>query len=254
MGDGYIKLHRKLLDWGWYSDPNTFRVFMHLLLIASYEENEYRGRKIKPGQAVIGRKKLAKDLGMSEQSVRTSLQHLVSTNEITIEPTNKFSIVTIGSWAKYQVGDNESNHQSNQQPNTQLTNNQPTTNHTQESKESKKVRKDIYKDVPEPIKEPFMRWAAMRKRKKNPLPSEQAVHMALNKLNKLSQNTQKQIELIDYAEFRGWMSFYPIPPDEKQKPKAYREFEKEPEIQATEMPNSTKEIANRLSGMFDVPT
>ena len=31
---GWIKLHRKITEWEWYSDANTFRVFMHLLLTA----------------------------------------------------------------------------------------------------------------------------------------------------------------------------------------------------------------------------
>lgn len=141
MAGGYIKLHRKLLEWGWYSDANTFRVFMHLLLTASYEENEFRGHKLKPGQTVIGRKRLAKDLKMSEQSVRTALQHLISTNEITIKSTNKFTIVTIENWGKYQVDMDGINQQISHQANQQSTNNQPTTNHTQEGKEGKKVKK-----------------------------------------------------------------------------------------------------------------
>lgn len=143
---GYIKLHRKLLKWEWYSDPNTFRVFMHLLLTASYEGNSFRGHKLKAGQVVCGRKQLAKDLGLSEQSVRTALEHLKSTNEITIRTTNRFSIITIEKWAMYQSDTDDINQQTDQQANTQATNNQPTTNHTQEVKKlrNKEIKKDIY--------------------------------------------------------------------------------------------------------------
>ena len=133
--NGYIKLHRKLLNWGWYKDQNTMIVFLHLLLIANFAETEYMGEKIYPGQAVIGRKSLAKALGMSEQNVRTALNHLKSTNEITIKSTNKFSVVTIVKWELYQVNDGKVTNEPTKKP----TNDQPATNHTIRNKESKNI-------------------------------------------------------------------------------------------------------------------
>ena len=32
MNDGYIKLHRKIVDWEWYDDLPVFRLFIHLPL------------------------------------------------------------------------------------------------------------------------------------------------------------------------------------------------------------------------------
>ena len=106
-GNGYIKLHRKLLNWGWYKDQNTKAVFLHLLLTANYAESEYMGVKIHPGQTVIGRKSLAKTLGLSEKNIRTALNHLKETKEITIISTNKFSIATITGWELYQINVDE---------------------------------------------------------------------------------------------------------------------------------------------------
>lgn len=99
---GFIKLHRKILDWEWYGDPYTKLVFLHLLLTANYKETKYRGVTIEPGQTVIGRKALADTLGISERNVRTALNHLKSTNEIAIRTTNKFSVVTVVNWELYQ--------------------------------------------------------------------------------------------------------------------------------------------------------
>ena len=114
-----------MVEWGWYKDNNTKAVFLHLLLIASYEKTTFLGHQIRPGQAVIGRRSLAEDLGMSEQSVRTALNHLKSTNDITIKSTNKFSIVTIVNWASYQSCVDDTNQQNNQPANQRPTNNQP---------------------------------------------------------------------------------------------------------------------------------
>lgn len=137
---GWLKLHRKILAWEWFKDSNTLMVFIYLLCHAQWHDSRYMGHEIKAGQLVTGRKKIAEDLGISEQSVRTSLNHLKSTNEITIKSTNKFSVVTIENWAVYQGDDEETNQQINQQANQQLTNNQPTTNHIQEYKKERKKR------------------------------------------------------------------------------------------------------------------
>jgi predicted transcriptional regulator len=69
----------------------------------------------------IGTLKLSEELHLSRQVIRTSLNRLKSTNEITIKPTNKFSIFTIINWDTYQNRDFENNQQVNQQ----VTNNQP---------------------------------------------------------------------------------------------------------------------------------
>ena len=117
MSDGWIKLHRSLADWGWRSDPNTFNVFINFLLEANYKECEWMGQKILPGQLVFGRKEFSKRTGISEQSIRTSIKRLKSTNEITIKSTNKYSVISINNWSRYQ--------DINQQTNQQLTSNQP---------------------------------------------------------------------------------------------------------------------------------
>jgi hypothetical protein len=41
--NGYIKLHRKLVDWEWYTDIPTKTLFIHLLLVANHKPNKWRG-------------------------------------------------------------------------------------------------------------------------------------------------------------------------------------------------------------------
>lgn len=124
---GWIKLNRSILEWGWYEDPSTRAVFIHLLLTATFRESEYKGHKLHPGDVVVGLKSLAKATHLTIQNVRTALAHLESTGEITRKVTNKFSIVTIENWEKYQGEDDvlTSKLTNNQQTtNKQLTNNQ----------------------------------------------------------------------------------------------------------------------------------
>ena len=136
----YIKLFRKFKKWGWYSDPCTKSVFIHLLLSANWEDGEFLGEKVKTGQCVFGRKKAAQELGLSEQNVRTAIKHLTKSGEIsTVKVTNKFSIINIEKWGLYQGQEETPNRQANQT----LTKHQPSTNHFQEEKEEKE-EKEVY--------------------------------------------------------------------------------------------------------------
>ena len=49
MNQGFILLHRKLLEWEWYTDHNTKMVFIHCLLKANFEKKEWRGVVIERG-------------------------------------------------------------------------------------------------------------------------------------------------------------------------------------------------------------
>lgn len=115
--EGFIQIQRKILEWEWYSDINTFKLFLHLLLTANYKESKWRWETINPWQILTWRKQLAQQTWLSEQQVRTVLDKLESTWEITSKITNKYSILTLNNWASY-----------NQQDNKRITNNQPTSN------------------------------------------------------------------------------------------------------------------------------
>lgn len=144
-GTSWVKLHRGITDWQWYTNTNTFRVFIHLLIKANHEKSHYRGVPILRGQVFTGRKLLAKELNMSEQEIRTALNHLLR-SEITIKSTSRHSIITINNYDTYQSV--KPTKQPTKQPaiNQQITNNQPTINHIQEPKEPKEPKeKNVYR-------------------------------------------------------------------------------------------------------------
>lgn len=139
MNNGWIKLWRKFLGWEWYNDTNTTRLFIHLLLIANHKEGKWQGQTIKRGQLLTGRLSLKKATGISEQSIRTCLTRLKSTNEITTESTSKFSIITIVKYEDYQQDENKTTSKTTRQ----LTNHQPATNHKQECKEEEEEKNTL---------------------------------------------------------------------------------------------------------------
>lgn len=138
--EGWIKIHRKILEWEWYPDRDTREVFFHLLLTANHKAGRFMGHEIKAGEVVIGRKSLSKAVGISERSVRTALTHLKSTSEIAIRTTNRFSVITLLNWSKYQITDQQNDQQSDQQ----VTSKRPANDHKQECNNKKNDNKNIY--------------------------------------------------------------------------------------------------------------
>lgn len=138
---GWIKLHKKMKNWEWYTDHNTLILFIHILLTAEYEDTRFRGYDIPRGAMVTGLKALSKDTGLSIQSIRTSIIKLKSTGEITVKSTNKFSIITVCNFNEYQKQDCH-DQQANQQASQQTTNKRLTT-----SKEYKKLKKEEYSEA-----------------------------------------------------------------------------------------------------------
>lgn len=126
---GWIKLHRKLLDWRWYNDTNVKVVFIHLLLNAVWDKAGAYGYDLRRGQYITTRKRLANDLCLTEQQIRTALTKLKKTKEISINSTNKFMLITIVNYDVYQADADTEQPTTNQQlTGKQLSNNQQTTN------------------------------------------------------------------------------------------------------------------------------
>jgi len=136
MTEGWIKLHRRFLKWEWFELSEMIKLFIYFLLKANFENKNWKGIEVKRGQFITGRKQLSKDLQMSEQMIRTCIGRLKSTNEITIQSTNKYSIITVLNYDSYQLLN--SDHQPAKQPATQPTSNQQATT----TKKDKNIKKE----------------------------------------------------------------------------------------------------------------
>ena len=130
--EGWIRIHRDILGWEWYDDEKMFKLFITLILLANHESTRWHGINIERGQLITSIEKLALQTKCSVQQVRTMINRLKSTSEITSKSTNKFTIITICNYDKYQYGiveEQQTNQQANQQTNNkQITNKQQTNN------------------------------------------------------------------------------------------------------------------------------
>ncbi len=222
--NGFIKLHRKLVLWGWYTNYVVKDVFLHCLLSASFKDFEWQGQTIKAGQFITGRKQLAQDLGFTEQQIRSALKKLESSQELTIKTTNKFSVITVNNWEEYQsLEDEATNTLTNKQP----TNNQQITTYEEykEDKNNIKERKNIKKkesfdDILNivsdgKLRELFVEFIKMRNLIKAPM-TNRALKILIKKVFEIAPNDLKnQKLLLENSIENCWKSVYPF--DKKPK-------------------------------------
>lgn len=149
--EGWIKLHRKTLTWEWFRDSQTVHLFIYLLLSANHEDRKWKGITVKRGQLITGRNALSEATGISVRSIRTCLNKLKSTNELTIKTTNKFSIITICNYEEYQKEKTGNDQQNDQLTDQQLTSNRPASDHKQELKKVKNIVLHDTNIIPPPV-------------------------------------------------------------------------------------------------------
>lgn len=133
--DTFVKLNRKILDWKWYQDATTFRVFVHLILKANVFDNDFQNITVHRGQLVTSYGRIAGDLGFYKNSninvepIRTAIRHLKKTGEITTERIQKGLLITINNYEKYQGEVMQNNQENFSAPNENTMETQSEPNH-----------------------------------------------------------------------------------------------------------------------------
>ena len=101
--EGWIKLHRKLLEWEWHDVPAMMTIWMHLLMLANNKDREWHGTKIERGQFATSLSNLSAMTGLTVKQVRLCLQRLKDSKQICTKRANKFTIITICKFESYQL-------------------------------------------------------------------------------------------------------------------------------------------------------
>jgi len=145
--NGFIVIHRQLKEWEWHDDPNTLAVWIYILLETNWQEVSWHGITIPRGSALLSYSRLSLLTGLSTQSVRTAIEHLKSTGEITCQSTRFGLLINVINYAKYQ----DLPVDSNTIPNTESTGNQQESNRKVTTEEQyKQINKETISNIYSP--------------------------------------------------------------------------------------------------------
>ena len=103
--NGYVKFPREIVGRSWFGDGTTLKLYMFLLCSAAFKDIEREGYVIRKGQYVTSNRLLSEKCQLGIQQVKTALKHLKATRDITVEPSTKFSIITVKAVVDGDCGD-----------------------------------------------------------------------------------------------------------------------------------------------------
>lgn len=196
---GFMRLHRQLLDWEWFDNSQMVHVWIYFLLKANYQDSKWHGIDIPRGSFITSLDTICKDTGLSLQNVRTCMNKLKSTGEITTKSTNRYSVITICKYETYNLQDSDANKQNNKQTNIQPTGSQQTTN-TQLTTDKENKEIEELKKENERLKEELAN-ASLKKSKSFVPPTVEEV----------SEFVREQgfhfdaIAFVNFYESKGWL-------------------------------------------------
>lgn len=145
---GFIFLFRSFKEWRWFKDIKVRSVFELCLLNANVKDKEWMGIIVPKGSFVTSLEHLSYENGTTIQETRTALKKLVSTGEISVKSTNKFTQITVNNWSKFQSNPSKLTNKQ-QTTNNQSTINQQTTNNqlTTTKQVNKLISKQVNKNI-----------------------------------------------------------------------------------------------------------
>jgi len=216
--NGWVKLHRKMLDNPIImKDAEHLAVWMYLLLNATHAEYPalFKGKKImlQPGQLITGRKSIASTLDVNESKVTRILNAFEIEQQIEQQTSNKNRLITVVNWDKYQLCDQLTEQQLNN--NRTTTEQQVNTNKKNKNVKNEKNVINTYSDIPE-LNEVILEFVKFRKGIKKPM-TDNAVKLMIGKLNKMTSNVNEQIEILNQSIMNGWTGLYPLKKDSTRK-------------------------------------
>jgi len=187
---GWIKIHRKFLDWEWFNKSEAVHLFLYMVIKANHKDNKWQGNDVKRGQFISSLGNISSATGITIQQIRTILKKLEKTNEIVVKSTSQFTIVTI---CKYECYQDE-----NEDTNKPITNNQQTTNKqstTNKNEKKEKNEKEVILDT----------WIEYRKSAKKTL-TQQSIKSILVKMENYTNEQCKFV--INKSIEQGWQGLF----------------------------------------------
>jgi len=119
MNSGWFKTHRKIIDSVVFQSDKSLKIWIWCLAKTNHCENtSLIGRQkvvVKKGQFIMGSLTAEEKLKMAKSTIWYWLNFLEKEGMIGIKKTNKYSIITVRNWDKYQEVGNKS--ESNQETN-----------------------------------------------------------------------------------------------------------------------------------------
>ena len=214
MNDGYIKLHRKIVDWEWYDDLPVFRLFIHLLLKANHEDRKWRGSTVKRGSCITSYATLMNETKLSKKQIERALKKLQETGEVEKVTNSQNTLIIITNYNLYQDKGETKEKQRGTNKNEKNVKNDKNIRKKENTKEKKTASFSSILDDYTPndeLKKVLLSYVDMRNKMKGF--TTHALELNLKTLDSLAGDDKTKIEIVNQTIEHSWKSFYKLKND-----------------------------------------
>lgn len=104
--EGWISIHRKLIEASWFKKSEYVHLWLYLLLKANYKDKEvFIGNEkilVKRGQLLTSRNKLSEAVHVQENKIYRILKCFENEHQIEQQKTSRYTVITILNYDIYQ--------------------------------------------------------------------------------------------------------------------------------------------------------
>lgn len=133
--DGWVSIHRKIIDAPWFNKSEYVHLWLYLLLKANYEDKEvFIGNEkvlVKRGEILTSRHKLSEVVHIQESKIYRILKRFENEHQIEQHKTKKYTVISILNYNMYQNNEQENEQQMN---NKRTTDEQPMNTNNKKNK------------------------------------------------------------------------------------------------------------------------
>jgi len=110
--NGYIKLHRSIMDWAFWDNPEAIKLWLWILLNAQkktfkhYIKAQKKEITLEPGQLLASVRHISEQTGLARMKVQRSLKIFKACENIDTKIVNGMNLITVTNWDKYQMCEN----------------------------------------------------------------------------------------------------------------------------------------------------
>ena len=228
---GWIKIHRKFLEWEWYNDIPCKVLALHLILSANFAESKCKGYLIKRGQLFTNKNILANETGLSMKQIRRAVEILETGRFLGSERAGKDTIITICNYDSYQCSEIQSGQEEGRKKagkGQQVGQGKGRTIYKEEKEEY--INPPIiphggyesfdFNFLAPEFEETFFMWIDYKSKKGKKYKSQKSIELCYKKLIKLSDNSpDKAREIVEESMSNNWDGLFELKNNEKSNEK-----------------------------------
>lgn len=112
---GWVKLHRKLWNKAYSNRPAYIALWTYIIANVNHNESEFmwngQVKRLSPGQIITGIDALSVRTGIPSKTIQRILKFFENEKQIEQQTTNRFRIITVKNWEKYQSSEKQNEKQ-----------------------------------------------------------------------------------------------------------------------------------------------